>query len=75
MPDDHYYLDIYRSRRIICCVGQGDWEADLLDSTRRLDAVLSRKNVPHWTDYWGWDVSHDWPWWRKQIAYFLGKVV
>ena len=75
MPDDHYYLDIYRRRRIICCVGQGDWEADLLDSTQRLDAVLSRKNVPHWADYWGWDVSHDWPWWRKQIAYFLGKVV
>ena len=22
MPDDHYYLDIYRSRRIICCVGR-----------------------------------------------------
>ena len=75
MPDDHYYLDIYRSRRIICCVGQGDWEADLHDSTRRHDAVQSRKTVPHWTDYWGWDVSHDWPWWRKQIAYFLGKVV
>jgi len=75
MPSDHYYWDLYRTRRIICCVGQGNWEDDLLDSTRRLDTVLAEKNIPHWFDYWGHDSDHDWPWWRKQIAYFLDKVV
>lgn len=75
MPDDHYYLDIYRQRRIICCVGQGRWEDDLLDSTRRLDALLSQKNIPHWFDYWGHDVDHDWPWWRNQLYYFMSKIV
>lgn len=75
MPSDHYYWNLYKSRRIICCVGQGNWEEELLESTRRLDTVLAEKNVPHWFDYWGYDSNHDWPWWRKQIAYFLDKVV
>lgn len=75
MPADHYYWDIYRQRKIICCVGQGSWEDDLLDSTRRLDTVLAQKGVPHWCDYWGHDCAHDWPWWQKQIGYFLDKVL
>jgi esterase/lipase superfamily enzyme len=30
--------------------------------------------VPAWFDYWGYDVNHDWPWWRRQLPYFLGKL-
>lgn len=75
MPADHYYWDMYRHRRIICCVGQGNWEEDLLDSTRRLDALLSEKGVPAWIDYWGHDVAHDWEWWRRQLAYFIDKIL
>ncbi|NLB08307.1 MAG: esterase, partial [Clostridiales bacterium] len=26
-------------------------------------------------DYWGYDVHHDWPWWRIQMPYFLGNIV
>ena len=29
----------------------------------------------HRVDYWGLDVNHDWPWWKKQIRYFLPNVV
>ena len=75
MPSDHYYWDMYRHRRIICCVGQGNWEEDLLASTRRLDTLLCEKHVPAWFDYWGFDVAHDWPWWRKQLPYFIGNVL
>lgn len=75
MPDDHFYWETYRNSRIIACVGQGKWEDDLLASTRRLDTILAQKNVPHWFDYWGFDSDHDWAWWRKQIYYFMGKVV
>ncbi len=32
--------------------------------------VLEEKQIPVWVDFWGYDVNHDWPWWRKQIAYF-----
>ncbi|MCQ2253022.1 MAG: prolyl oligopeptidase family serine peptidase [Bacteroidales bacterium] len=76
MPDDHYYWNEYRNRRIIVSVGQGNWEDDLLASTRRLDEILHRCGVNNvWFDYWGYDVAHDWCWWRPQIKYFMGKVL
>lgn len=75
MAPDHFYWDTYRKRNIIVCVGQGAWEDDLLESTRRLDTVLAQKQVPAWFDYWGHDVAHDWCWWLKQIVYFMGIVL
>lgn len=75
MPTDHPYLNIYRKRTIVLCVGQGAWEDELLESTRRMDALLLEKHVPAWVDYWGCDVSHDWPWWRKQVVYFMDKLL
>ena len=74
MPLDHTYLEVFRRRRLIFCVGQGAWEEDLLKSTRRLEDVLRAKNVPAWFDYWGFDVSHDWVWWRRQIRYFVERL-
>lgn len=75
MPDDHPYLELYRRKDIVMCVGQGMWEDELLDSTRRIDGLLKSKNIPAWIDYWGHDVGHDWVWWRKQIAYFMDKLL
>lgn len=75
MPENHHYWDIYRRRRIVMCVGQGAWEDELLESTRQMDTLLRQKNVPAWIDYWGFDVSHDWFWWRQQIVYFMGKLL
>ena len=28
-----------------------------------------------WVDFWGHDVNHDWPWWHKQVAYFMPKLL
>lgn len=75
MDEDHFYWNIYRNRRIVLCVGQGAWEDDLLASTRRMDGLLRSRNVGAWVDYWGKDVSHDWFWWRKQVVYFMEKLV
>ena len=74
MPYDHPWMQLYRESRIILCCGQGAWEEDLLYGTRELDRVLSDKGIPHWADYWGFDVAHDWNWWQKQLPYFLGKL-
>ena len=71
MPWDHPYLDLYRQKNIIICIGQGAWEGELLPSNRELDRILCEKQVPAWFDYWGYDVAHDWPWWRIQIRYFM----
>lgn len=75
MPADHPYLTLFNQRKIIICVGQGAWEGPLLEGTRRLDGVLRSKGIHAWVDYWGLDVNHDWPWWKKQIRYFLPFVV
>jgi esterase/lipase superfamily enzyme len=39
-----------------------------------MQQILQDKNVPAWTDYWGHDVDHDWPWWRKMLPHFLEKM-
>ena len=38
-----------------------------------LARLLAEKGIPHELDVWGHDVSHDWPWWRKQIAHHLPR--
>ena len=38
---------------------------------RRSKRSWRAKDVPAWIDVWGHDVSHDWPWWRRQMPYFL----
>jgi len=65
---------MYRNSDIIICVGQGAWEDQLLAGTRKLDAIVKSKGIPAWIDYWGYDVNHDWPWWKIQIRYFLEKM-
>ncbi|HIY20470.1 MAG TPA: esterase [Candidatus Flavonifractor merdigallinarum] len=75
MPQDHPYISLFNQRTIILCVGQGAWEDQLLAGTRRLDEVLRRKGIHAWVDYWGKDSDHDWPWWKRQMRYFLPHVV
>lgn len=75
MPENHPYIEMFNNSRIIICVGQGAWEDQLLASTRKLDGVLRSKGINAWVDYWGFDVNHDWPWWKKQILYFLPYVL
>lgn len=69
MPMDHPYISMYNQQRAVICVGQGPWE--LPDSTRQLDGILKAHHISTWVDYWGYDCAHDWPWWYKQVAYFL----
>ncbi len=66
-----WYLDQYRQSRIVVCVGQGAWEDEAIEDTRALDHLFREKSVPAWVDFWGHDVNHDWPWWYRQMNYFL----
>lgn len=75
MAPDHPYIHQYNQNHLIFCVGQGDWEEILLESTRRLEAACKAKGIHAWFDYWGFDVAHDWPWWEKQWTYFLGHLL
>ena len=69
MPKDHPYIDLYNKKKAIICVGQGPWE--LPDSTRQLQHILQDKGIDAWVDFWGYDCSHDWCWWYKQVEYFV----
>ena len=71
---DSWCLDRYRDSTIIICVGQGAWETEAIEDTRALDRIFQDKGINAWIDYWGYDVNHDWPWWHKQMAYFLGRL-
>lgn len=75
MPLDHPWMDLYRQRNIYICVGQGKWEDELQESTRSLDGILRWKEIPAMVDYWGYDVDHDWCWWRRQLPYFMEKII
>ena len=75
MPADHPYVDLYNQRQIVLCAGQGAWEDESVRTQGLLDAAFRDKGIGAWCDYWGDDVSHDWPWWQKQIRYFLPIVL
>lgn len=71
MPNDHEYISIYNSKRIVFCIGQGAWEDEGRRTTAIMRDIFEQKGINAWVDFWGFDVNHDWPWWRKQIRYFL----
>ena len=71
MPQDHWYMDLYRSQKSLIVCGQGAWEEPLLESTRWLDTVCRSKGIPTRFEYWGYDVNHDWPWWFKMVRTYL----
>ena len=45
MPEDHPYIGLYNSRKMLFVVGQGAWEDLLLESTRRLHGILQSKGI------------------------------
>ena len=59
----------------IICVGQGAWEEDGVRSLRYLESVFREKGIGAWCDFWGYDVNHDWPWWFKQMRYFIPIIL
>lgn len=73
LPADHPYVEKYNRGRGIICVGQGAWEQ--VDTTIRLKELFAEKGIHIWVDLWGYDVNHDWPWWHKQVAYFVPKLL
>ena len=75
MPADHPYVELYNQRQIVLCVGQGAWEDEGVRTQRLVDEAFRSKGISAWCDYWGFDVNHDWPWWKQQIRYFLPIVL
>ena len=73
MPADHPYIDKINNNYGIICVGLGPWEVP--ETSLRLREIFYRKGINVWVDVWGHDVAHDWPWWYKQVEYFVPKLL
>jgi esterase/lipase superfamily enzyme len=70
------HLDWLRNRvSLLLVVGQGAWEdtTGALESTRRFAGLLREQGIRVELDEWGWDVPHDWPAWRAQLAHHLPR--
>jgi esterase/lipase superfamily enzyme len=72
--DDPWYLERIRAARIAIVVGQGAWEEEMIADTRAMEEVLRAKGIPAIVDYWGHDVNHDWPWWRRMLPHYLERL-
>jgi esterase/lipase superfamily enzyme len=71
--DDDYYLPILRRADAIYILsGQGAYEAP--ERSRQLSDILNSKGIPNKLDLWGYDVNHDWPWWRKMLDYYIDQI-
>ncbi len=73
MPADHPYIGRYNRNKGIICVGQGPWERP--ETTFALQDIFRAKGINTWVDVWGYDCAHDWPWWYKQVEYFLPRLL
>jgi esterase/lipase superfamily enzyme len=74
---DGGHLDWLRERlHVVLVVGQGAFEVSptgALPSTQRLAGLLAEKGISHEFDLWGYDIPHDWPSWRRQLAHHLPR--
>lgn len=71
--NDDYFLSLLRGAdAIYILTGQGKWEAP--ERSRQLSEILNARGIPHTLDMWGYDVDHDWPWWRKMLDHYIGKL-
>ena len=75
MPGDHPWMDLYANSNIIICSGQGAWEDEMRRDAGLMKEIMASKGISGWVDFWGYDVNHDWPWWKKQLPYFVGNVL
>ena len=72
LNDDYYLPILRRAENIYVVTGQGAYEAP--ERSRDLSGILSSKGIPHHLELWGHDVNHDWPWWRRMLPYYLGRI-
>jgi esterase/lipase superfamily enzyme len=67
--------DVRRNVHVTLVCGQGKWEDGNIEDTMRLADALGAKGIRHDRDLWGYDVAHEWAWWRRQVRFHLDRVL
>ncbi len=73
LADPRYLTPLREEIAIVLVTGQGSWENP--GRSVQMAEILRSKGIPCTLDLWGRDVAHDWPWWRKMLDHYLGKLV
>lgn len=60
---------------LILCCGRGPGEENALRSLDAFLPLLEGTGLAPVVDRWGEDVTPDWYWWQKEIAYFAERVL
>lgn len=66
--NDPWFLDRYRSMKIV--LAAGDWDICLGENFRMAN-ILGAKQIPHWLDVWTGGEKHDWPLWQRMAVKFF----
>ena len=75
MPTSHAYIPLYNNKRIIFCSGQGAFEDEQVRTLKELEEIFRAKGIRAACDYWGFDVTHDWYWWKKMVMYHMPQFL
>lgn len=69
---DEYYLHQLSQCDIRLITGNGPYEDP--GPAYQLSEVLTRRGIPHSVDNWGADGGHDWPYWKRQMDLYIGRL-
>jgi len=65
--NDHLQVRIQHQAQLVLDLPADEavWEKGCIEETHALADLLAARSIPHDRDIWGFDVNHDWPWWRQ----------
>ena len=69
---DHWYLAQLGQCDVRLITGSGPYEDS--GPTHRLAEVLRARGIPHCLDDWGPEGGHDWPYWKRQMDLYIGRL-
>lgn len=69
---DGYYLHHLSQCDIRLVTGNGPWEDS--GPSYQLAEVLKQRGVPHSVDDWGSEGGHEWPYWKRQMDLYVGRL-
>lgn len=69
---DPWFLTHFATCDIHLSTGNGPWEDS--GPTYRMSEILKSRGVPHSVDDWGPEGGHDWPYWKRQMDTYIGRL-
>ena len=70
--NDPWYLHHLSQSDIHLVTGHGAYED--AGPSYRMSGILAARGIPHVVDNWGPDGGHDWPYWKKMIDVYVGRM-